>query len=89
VVVVLARPVGGAKLPPEWGEPLRLGLMTVVSASMTTTRLTNEVAMARNNLAAQLATTILVAHANPGGGLAGLVAQWTLERPQAMVELTF
>jgi predicted Rossmann fold nucleotide-binding protein DprA/Smf involved in DNA uptake len=89
VVVVLARPVGGAKLPPEWGEPLRLGLMTVVSASLTTTRLTNEVAMARNNLAAQLATTILVAHASPGGGLAGLVAQWTLERPQAMVELTF
>ncbi|MGB4116913.1 MAG: DNA-processing protein DprA [Polaromonas sp.] len=89
VVVVLARPVGGAKLPPEWVRPLNQGLMAVVSANMTTTRLTNEVAMARNNLAAQLATTILVAHASPGGGLAGLVAQWTLERPQAMVELTF
>jgi predicted Rossmann fold nucleotide-binding protein DprA/Smf involved in DNA uptake len=89
VVVVLARPVGSAKLPPEWVEPLSQDLMATVSANLTTTRLTNEVAMARNNLAAQLATTILVAHASPGGGLAGLVAQWRLERQQAVVELTF
>lgn len=86
VVVVLARPVSGAKLPPEWVEPLSQGLMAIVSANLTTTRLTNVVAMARNNLAAQWATTILVAHASPGGGLAGLVAQWRLERPQAVVD---
>jgi predicted Rossmann fold nucleotide-binding protein DprA/Smf involved in DNA uptake len=89
VVEVLARPVSGAKLPPEWVEPLSLGLMTVVSANMTTTRLTNEVAMGRNNLAAQLANTIVVAHASHGGGLAGLVAQWLLKRPHCVVELHF
>jgi hypothetical protein len=74
VVAVLARPVSGAKLPPEWAEPLNLGLMAVISANLTTTR---------------LATTIVVAHASPGGGLAGLVAKWRLEWPQALVELTF
>ena len=89
VVAVLARPVSGAKLPPEWVEPLSLGLMTVVSANLTTTRLTNKVAMGRNNLAAQLANTIVVAHASHGGELAGLVAQWRLEKPQAVVELHF
>lgn len=87
VVAVLARPVGGAKLQPEWIEPLSQGLMAVVSANLTTTRITSELAMARNNLAAQLATTISVAHASPCGGLAGLVALWTLERPQAVVVL--
>ena len=89
VVAVLARPVGGAKLPPEWIEPLNQGLMAVVSANLTTTRLTDEVAMARNTLVAQLATTIVVAHASPGGRLASLVAQWRLERPHSVVELHF
>jgi len=89
VVLVLARPVSGAKLPPEWVDPLSQGLMAVVSANLTTTRLTSEVATARNSLVAQLATIITVAHASPGGKLAGLVAQWGLERPQAVVELTF
>ena len=70
VVAVLARPVSGAKLPPEWVEPLNQGLMAVVSANLTTTRLTSEVAMARNSLVAQLATTIVVAHASPDDGLA-------------------
>ncbi len=87
VIAVLARPVSGAKLPPEWVEPLNLGVMAVVSANMTTIRLTDEVATARNNLTAQLANTIVVAHASPGGGLAGLVAQWLLERPHSVVEL--
>ena len=85
VVAVLARPVSGAKLPPEWVEPLNQGLMAVVSAYLITTRLTSEVAMARNRLVAQLATTLVVAHASPGGGLASLMAQWQLERPQAVV----
>ncbi len=87
VIAVLARPVSGAKLPPEWVEPLNLSVMAVVSANMTTIRLTDEVATARNNLTAQLANTIVVAHACPGGGLAGLVAQWLLERPHSVVEL--
>ena len=87
VVAVLARPVSGAKLPPESLEPLNQSLMAVASANLTTTRLTNEVAMARSNLVAQLATTIVEAHTSPGGGLASLMVQWQLERPQAVLEL--
>ena len=78
-VAVLARPVEGAKLPPDWAEPLTLGHLTVVSAAKATTRLTGEVATARNRLVAQLATNIVVAHANPGGTLASLLAQWQLD----------
>ena len=78
VVAVLARPVEGAKLPPDWAEPLAQGHLAVVSAAKATTRLTVEVATARNNLVAQLATYIVVAHASPGGVLASLVTQWQL-----------
>lgn len=78
VVVVLARPVDGAKLPPDWAEPLALGHLAVVSAATKASRLTGEAATARNNLVAQLATYIVVAHASPGGVLATLVAQWQL-----------
>ena len=78
VVAVLARPVEGAKLPPDWAEPLALEHLTVVSAAKATTRLTGEVATARNRLVAQLATYIVVAHASPGGVLASLVTQWQL-----------
>jgi hypothetical protein len=50
VVAVLARPVECARLPPEWTEPLAQGLMAVVSVATAATRLTGEVATARNNL---------------------------------------
>ena len=89
VVAVLARPVDGAKVPPEWVEPLKQDLMAVVSASLTNIRLTGEVALARNRLVGRLATTLVVAHASPGGGLAGLVAEWRLERLSAVFELNF
>jgi predicted Rossmann fold nucleotide-binding protein DprA/Smf involved in DNA uptake len=78
-VVVLARPVGGAKLPPEWVEVVEQGTMAVVSAVATTTRLTDEVATARNCLVAQLASGIVVAHASAGGALEGLCAHWQLQ----------
>ncbi|UUZ69836.1 hypothetical protein LP416_11340 [Polaromonas sp. P2-4] len=69
VVAVLARPAQGAKLPPEWAEPLVQGHLTVMSvatAATRSTRLTGEVATARNNLVVQLATGIVVANASPG-----------------------
>lgn len=80
VVAVLARPVNGARLPSEWIESVAQGRMAVVSVATTTARLTGELAMARNQLVAQLATDIVVAHASPGGALAGLLAQWQVEK---------
>jgi len=76
VMVVLARPVGDAKLPSEWAEPLAQGRMAVVSSAVTAGRLTEERAAGRNHVVAQLASQIVVAHASPGGRLAALCDQW-------------
>jgi predicted Rossmann fold nucleotide-binding protein DprA/Smf involved in DNA uptake len=75
-VVVLARPVEGAKLPPEWAEALALGTMAVVSTAVAPARLTNDLTTARNHMVAKLATSIVVAHASAGGALEGSCTQW-------------
>lgn len=77
VVAVLARPVAGARLPPEWAEPLAQGRMAVVSAVTRSGRLTEELAAQRNEWVASLARQIVVAHASPGGRLAALCDEWT------------
>lgn len=79
VVAVLARAVTGAKLPSDWTGALKRGRMAVLSADTGTTRLTEELAMARNNLTAQLAISIVVAHASSGGVLQGLLSQWEMQ----------
>lgn len=78
-VVVLARPLDGAKLPSEWVAPLTLGHLAVVSHVATANRLTRELADARNMQVAQLAQNIVVAHASPNGSLAKLLHQWRLD----------
>ena len=86
VVAMLARPVKEAKLPSEWTEPMAQGHLTVVSVANTGARLTGEVAMARNQLVFELATDIVVAHASPGGTLAGFLAQWEMDK-QGLVKV--
>ncbi|WP_396432970.1 DNA-processing protein DprA [Limnohabitans sp.] len=76
VVVVLARPVAGARLPTEWAEPLAQDRMAVVSAAASSGRLTEELAAQRNEWVAALASQIVVAHASPGGRLAALCDGW-------------
>lgn len=76
VVVVLARPVAGALLPPEWAEPLAQDRMAVVSAAARSGRLTEELAAQRNERVAELASQIVVAHASPCGRLAALCDGW-------------
>lgn len=80
VVAILARPVSSAKLPPAWAEPLAQGRMAVVSSVSNVKRLTTEAAALRNAQAAQLATSIVVAHASQRGSLAGLVTRWQQEQ---------
>lgn len=79
VVAVLARPVEGARLAPEWAEPLLQDRMTVLSAATSVGRLTEALAAQRNQWVAHLARQIVVAHASPGGRLAELCAQWCVE----------
>ena len=78
-VVVLARPVARAKLPPEWTAPLAQGHMVVVSGVTTVGRLTQQQATQRNALVARLAHKIIVAHASPAGSLAAQLAPWRLD----------
>ena len=85
VVAVLARPVECARLPPEWTEPLAQGLMAVVSVATAAARLTGEVATARNNFVAQLASQIVVSHASPGGALEGLCLEWRAQGQQVIL----
>ncbi len=77
VAAVLARPVAGARLPPEWAEPLAQGRMAVVSAAARSGRLTEALAAQRNEWVAALASQIVVAHASPGGRLAALCEGWS------------
>lgn len=81
-VVVLGRPVAGARLPPAWAQPLRQGAMAVVSTATEAARMTEQVAVERNRLAGRLSSQIVVAHASPNGRLAGLVDQWRVEGRQ-------
>lgn len=76
VVAVLARPVGDARLKPEWEAAIAKGSMTVVSCCTQAKRLTSEEALERNNLAARLAERIVIAHASKGGSLAGQAESW-------------
>jgi hypothetical protein len=53
--------------------------MAVVSNVVTASRLTGQLAIQRNALAAQLAKNIVVAHASPGGSLAMQITAWQRE----------
>lgn len=75
-IVVLARPLQGVKLPPEWTEPLAQGNLAVLSHVAIPNRLTRQLAGARNVKVAQLAQKIVVAYASPGGSLAELLNLW-------------
>ncbi len=76
VVAVLARPVGEARLKPEWETAIAGGSMAVVSVTTTPKRLTSERAMERNEIVARLASAIVIASVRPGGTLAGKYAAW-------------
>ena len=76
VVAVLARPVGDARLKPEWETAIAKGSMVVVSCSTQAKRLTSEEALQRNELAARLAERIVIAHASKGGSLARQAETW-------------
>jgi predicted Rossmann fold nucleotide-binding protein DprA/Smf involved in DNA uptake len=84
-VVVLARSVQGAKLPPEWSALLEKGNLAVVSGLVTTSRLTQQLATERNALVVQLAERIVVAHVSPAGSLAAQVEHWHHEGRQVDV----
>ncbi len=76
VVICPARGIATYRLPGEWHEPLRQGRLVVVSPfADRQRRMTAELAAERNRFVAALAERVLIAHATPGGALAGLAAE--------------
>lgn len=75
-IIVIARKLEEALLPPAWLQALEQGTAVVIGMAPTTQRLTAELAARRNDWVAQRATRIVIAHAAAGGGLAQHVATW-------------
>jgi hypothetical protein len=79
-VVVIARPLEGARLglgfESGWQTALAEQRMAVVTSHTANSRLTEKLAVERNDVAALLATRIVIAHAEPGGTLNAAQARW-------------
>lgn len=75
-VIVIARKLEEAQLPPAWLLALEQGTAAVIGMAPTTQRLTAELAARRNDWVAQRATRIVIAHAAAGGGLAQQATTW-------------
>lgn len=75
-VIVIARKLEPAHLPPAWSKGLQDGTISVVSMENPTRRLTSEIAALRNEWVAAHASRIVVAYASPGGELQRQVSIW-------------
>ena len=77
-VIVIARKLEEAQLPPSWQEALHRGTLAIISMESSAARLTTKLAAARNDWVAVHATRIVFAHASPNGLLQGQINQWTV-----------
>ena len=75
-VMVIARKLEQAHLPPAWLRALREGKAAVVSMENSTQRLTAELAVRRNDWVAEHAARIVVAYTSPKGNLMCQAMQW-------------
>lgn len=75
-VLVLARPVESARLPAAWSAALKRQRLTIISVLAETRRLDRAGASARNEIVAQLANNITIAHTAPGGRLEAHAQVW-------------
>jgi hypothetical protein len=78
-VMVIARKLEQAHLPPVWLQAVQDGAAAVISMDNTTRRLTEELAARRNDWVAEHAARIVVAHASAGGNLLRQAKQWENE----------
>jgi predicted Rossmann fold nucleotide-binding protein DprA/Smf involved in DNA uptake len=76
VVLVLARSLAGARLDSAWQAALAERNMAIISSHTAGGRLTKTLAVERNDVAALLATQIVIAHAEPNGQLADAKTRW-------------
>ena len=79
VVLVLARPIAGARLSRACVHAIGDGIMAVVSTTKNSRRLTREEAAQRNDVVTQLASRVVIAYASVDGDLYGQAQAWTKE----------
>lgn len=75
-VIVIARKLEPAHLPPAWSKGLLAGTISVVSMENSTRRLTTEIAARRNEWVVAHASRIVVAYASPEGDLQRQINIW-------------
>ncbi len=76
LVICPARGLEGMRLPPVWQAALRAGQMLLLTKFPgSVRRATQQTVHARNRLVTQLASEVLVIHAQPGGKIAALVQE--------------
>ena len=76
VVLVIARSLEGARLDRTWQAAMADGRMAVLSSHTAKGRLSEALAVERNDVAALLAERIVIAHAEPGGTLDASTKRW-------------
>lgn len=85
VVIVIARKLETAHLPPAWLDAIQAGAIAVVSMEDTQQRLSTELAMRRNHWIAHYAAHIVLPEASSEGSLVPCLAQWQIERRQVSI----
>jgi hypothetical protein len=75
VVVCMARRLSGTRVPHPWRTALEERRLLIVADAAAPVRTSARSAELRNRLVCHLAGRVLIAHATPGGRLAGLVAE--------------
>jgi len=77
IIVVLGRRLENARLPLIWRVEIEKGRMLIISPFKEyQAHVKKEMALKRNDLAAQIAGRVLVVYASEGGSLHGRVEQW-------------
>jgi len=76
VILVIARSLEGARLDRTWQAAMADGRMAVLSSHTAKGRLSETLAVERNDVAALLAERIVIAHAESGGTLDASTKRW-------------
>jgi predicted Rossmann fold nucleotide-binding protein DprA/Smf involved in DNA uptake len=77
IIVVLGRRLEGARIPSAWKPEIEKGRMLVISPfTKKQARVTKEMSLLRNDLAAGMAGRALIIHANGEGSLLSQAEKW-------------